>query len=124
MRASTREGDETSKAKIRMSVGMLLGCVYVLQDDSTIAGGGKKHAWCRGWEQDRDESLTDAREKLFLSFFSSFFPLSFFVLFGLSFPVFSLSLSVSVSHSVSYEKIAGTVVSRASDRLPANFLAV
>lgn len=28
MRLSAREGDETSKAKIRMSVGMLLGCVY------------------------------------------------------------------------------------------------
>lgn len=38
MRASARERDETSKAKIRMSVGMLLACVYV-QGDSAIAGG-------------------------------------------------------------------------------------
>lgn len=38
-----REGDETSKAKIRMSVGMLLGCVYRVIQQSR-EDREKKHA--------------------------------------------------------------------------------
>ena len=43
MRLSAREGDETSKAKIRMSVGMLLGCVYRVIQQSR-EDREKKHA--------------------------------------------------------------------------------
>lgn len=59
MRLSAREGDETSKAKIRMSVGMLLGCVYrVIQQSREDRAHARKN--------ERVKSLTDARANLFV----------------------------------------------------------
>lgn len=57
MRLSAREGDETSKAKIRMSVGMLLGCVYRVIQQSR-EDREKKHA--RDGTHTRVKSLMDA----------------------------------------------------------------